>query len=453
MKILDWKRIARILVFSVVILAFTGGGVRAADNVSYLYEPIFSQIVELEDLNPDRGYEMVPYEVDVEGEVIESGEVLSSGGSVDCSGVSLTEGAMVCSETDHNENVSNVGSGITFSRDCTIELLAGTYPRFFFGYDPDRDNRYPPYDPDNPNQPPQWPGFAVEMMPTASDVRISGGVSSPGESFKEGARNFYPPNNSELNADLENTDFTERTEVTATPSAEGPNASMQQAGEIDFSTDECEEDPSEPGNGNCPSGIFASTQGGYIAEAFTTPSQTEITGRPISDEAVCYLVEGVPSIGACINIPGIIRLPVLRLAGILQDIECRIRGDCMEDVHLILSVDAIRGNNQGCEPPCMDYTGDMLISVTKTADPTRNCSSYEKGTNSPCFNDSYVGTPGICSVCGRVVGCTIIWQNWIRDNYEYETASLPACDPDENPYCEWDGYWDYVKERSIGLAL
>lgn len=441
---------AVILFFNTPIPLYAGGG------VSYLYEPLLAQVVELEELDSEnRNYEMVPYNL-MEDPSLLQGEVLQASGSSpitsDCKGTTLTDGVFVCSEFRHTENVSGSGSGLTFSKDCPVTVTFATYPAFFYGRDVDGDNRYVPFNPQDPRQEIEWSDFAnVGIQRGANASAVEGENMYPDPDVRQGYRNVLPPNaGDEL---LEGVDLKERTVTNASFSISGGDAEMTQGEPTRIGTDPCEEDPSKEGSLACPSGKFSYYQTEGIASAYLPPDPEKKIGRPQAGETVCYAVEEVKYKLACINGEDLLFGWTVRFEGILENIQCRIEGNCLENVRVVINTDSLLGTNEGCEEPCMDFAQDLYISSMNAPNTGGSCSSYGEGMNSPCWEDSYIGTPGMCRVCGKLTPCTLLWKNWIKTEYEWMRAEIGPCDPDENPYCEWEGYWEEVKRNTKGIAI
>jgi hypothetical protein len=446
-----WLSLAALMLFfNTAVPLYAGGG------VSYLYEPLLSQIVELEQLDSgNRNYEMVPYNI-MENPSLLQGEVLQASGSspvtADCEGTTLTEGEFVCSEFRHTENVSESGSGDTFSKDCPVTVAFATYPAFFFGRDVDGDNRYIPFNPQDRRQKVEWSDFAnVGMQRGANASAVEGENMYPASDIREGYRNVLPPNAGD--DVLEGQDLKERTVTKAAFSTSGGDAEMTQGEPTRIGTDPCEEDPSEEGAEACPSGKLSFVTTEEATYGFMPPDPEKRAGRPQGAETVCYVVENVKYQIACINELDLLFGWVMRFQGILENIQCRIEGNCLENVRVVIDTDSLLGTNEGCEEPCMDFSHDLYISSMNPPNTGGSCSSYGEGMNSPCWEDSYIGTPGFCRVCGKLTPCTLLWKNWIKTDYEWMKAGIGPCDPEENPYCEWEGYWEEVKRGTRGISL
>lgn len=497
MKIISAVTVASILLASIPPIPAEATACRQAGAVSYLNNSLASKSVPLNPIDDNIDIKIVPSE-----ELMFDAEVLSSqvNPSQMCKGSSMTKGGFVCSNVSTKGEVTGFLNGSTFSRSCQIMVVEATYPKFFRGGDFNKDGRIDIYKG-------EWPSFSDatgQTQPDAKFVRKGGKVEIiPGDEYHLSMSINHIPNGNVKPP----TDGSEPTAAKFVPKVTGAgnsideqaSASSESDSYIAFPPQGCDESPLTSIATNCESGrkafhewsSWSNPRYRDNSEEKDTDEKTEnpsdiagtstacrtvngqsncgipfwypdnekrLARKPASD-ITCPSVQYAPSSIACINAFLVAFGWMFKFSGILQNLGCMTMGNCYENVQVMMNVESLTGSNQGCEEPCGDVYSDTLISSQNPPNHFKECNNYGTGQNSPCWPDYYVGTRGICNVCGDDVGCTFVWKNWVRDNYvRQRTENGPCGDDDKITYkgvtysmCDVDEYVNYVIARSESM--
>jgi len=458
--------------------------VSADGSVSYISNPLASTGVPIISVEDDVNIEMVPYGT-FELTQIDEGEVLSSSGvspvSNLCTGGKMTSGEYTCSVSSVDENVSGSVFGDVFSHSCRIDVVLATYPMFFHGGDFNGDGRIDIYRG-------EWPSFSDvtgQLQPSAEFVN---GEIAPGDEYHySGAVNYPPDVNPEYG-----TDGSERTAAKYVPEVLSAGDSVDQQpsnpSEADstlaFPQQDCSESPLESVRTNCASGRKAYNEWDMIRNPNTAsntvqcetvngqsncgmplwyPDANKQLARPVSQATTCPTVDTVFPHYACLNANAFLFGWVFQFSGFIQNLDCLIHNSCMKNVKIMMRTESLLGSNKGCEEPCGDVYSDTLVASQRAPNYLSSCDNYGTGQNAPCWPDTYVGTPGLCRICGTLTVCTFVWKNWLKDNYDRQrTENAPCEDKDKMVFlgktytmCSFDaapdgtpGYFGYVKAVS-----
>ncbi|MDD3661631.1 MAG: hypothetical protein PHG63_01060, partial [Candidatus Dojkabacteria bacterium] len=418
---------------------------------------VYAQQIPIQPLQIEQNLEMVPYYgVPISGDVLQAQGGRSPISDM-CNGSDMSSNSFVCSEFSSGDDVEDSVSGHTFNKSCDINVVYATYPSFFHGGD-----FYPPAVGDTPAGDGridfwrgEWPSFSDVSGRTTPDADYVAGVGLvPGDEYHWSNATNYPPNqNPGYGENTANATAAEyRPYVADSGQVENAPGTNGSDGESMMAIGPCDNPPTEEIRIACESVVKAHYE--WYDESYYTPDPEKRIGRPISDSGTCPLVENVNYNVACINAGTFLQGWLFSWWGVLSNVSCLFNEEaCYEDVQLMLLTDSIVGTNDGCEEPCGDMVMDMQNSSTSPPDPSRECSSYTTGNNNPCWPDRYIGTPGLCTVCGRFVPCTFIWKNWLFDNYSMLRKESPHCiiHP-EDEMCTFEGYFEKVIELSGGIS-
>ncbi len=476
-----------VLCFSLLFFVNTSV-VHAEGSVSYLTQPLVAaSSVPFSPVADDLDVTMVPYEQwDLGGEVVLSAQGGVSPVSNACTGGRMTQGNYTCSTFSTSDNVSSFFSGYTFSKSCRIDVVLATYPKFFHGGDLNSDGRIDIYKG-------EWPSFADATGQLQPSTEFVGGMMLPGDEYKySGAVNYPPETNPRYLSDGK-----ERTEAEYVPEVlsagdsvdQPPTNGGSQDSTLAFPNTECTNSPLNEIKSDCASGrksynewamwgnpvtmntkvnldtesvgdpavagtsTFCQTINGQsnCGNPFWYPDKGKVLARYTSDNSTCPLVNNVSGDLACINASAAVFGWVFKFSGFFQNLACIVRGDCLTNVNIMMNTESLTGSNQGCEEPCGDVYSDTLVASQRPPNYSKDCANFGVGQNSPCWPDTYIGTAGMCRVCGSMVPCTFVWKNWLKDNYDRQRTENKPCD--ETGWVTYKGkkYWMCNFEETNGV--
>lgn len=468
----------------------------AADDVSYLTNLYAHSVVPLEPLDDKLNIEIVEYDESDAFTVGLDGEVLSSqSGQSDvsnlCSGIKMINSNTVCSTISVNDSVTNSGSSNMFSQSCNVRIILGTYPMFFHGGDFDCNNRY---DIDNGEWPP-FSQFGGQLQPSAT-FASNGEIYLGPDGLSANDVNTSPNYDADYMDDGTPITTTEVTS-TVTGTSNGANVTSAVPSKVDLGLPNkpCECSPLDASiSCPCASGSLAkanfskwenpaSESSGTVigsivngqsnlGSPFMAPDPGKALARLTGAVSECKAVDNVFPDYACLNAGSALMATNLsfQVVGFFSNLGCIVRGDCMFNVRVMVETGSLLGSNSGCEEPCGDVYSDSLVSAQRAPNSTTaSCTSYGSdvtGLNAPCVEDKYVGTIGLCSVCGMTTSCTFVWKNWLYDNYLRERANLGPCvrkfkniGPVRYNMCHFEkeagelGYFEYVRAMAVPGAI
>ncbi len=441
-----------------IVLSVAGFQSVSAAAVSYLQSPIIAQQVELQPMLSNVDVEEVPYlPLDLSGAAgVLAAQSSRSPISELCKGADVSSGSYVCSTFSTRDEVSDSVQGERFSKFCKIHIVYATYPAFFKGGDfvdidgdgrPDADGRTDVYQG-------EWRSFANVTGRTMPDSVYVDGEAVPGASYHmTGASNFGPEDNLPYLIDPK-----EATETDYHPMVTSSGEVVDDPGSLGADSDSklaigpCDESPLETVGEKCESAVKAYSE--WFDGSILAPEIGGGLSRPIADAGTCPLVENVNYKIACLNAETALLGWTFSFWGRLMDLGCLLTNTCYEDVQLMIQTDSLMGTNYGCEEPCGDVYSDAIVASQRAPSLTTDCSSDGMGgQNTPCVEDRYVGTPGLCSVCNKLVPCTFVWKNWLYDHWEAQMGESDVCEVGVNAkFCTFEEYFKYVIDHSGGIS-
>lgn len=357
----------------------------------------------------------------------------------------MSSGKKLCTTASIQDNVSSSVSGNTFLKSCKVDLVVATYPSFFHGNDQNIDGRVEIFGAFNGQ--PETASMSDATARTVPDVYYEPATNSltPGPTYKHTTSINEPPT-------FENVNYTNAGELTVINykmSVTSSNSELTTSpSDSGLGWGPCRFPPMTPPPSRCEVPKRLEEEWDEDTSNFLTPDPNRVNGRPIVEETTCPMYDEVPPRGACINAAAALTGWIFNIWGTILNLSCLVRNDCYRNVDIMVETDSMLGSNEGCKEPCGDFYSDQMISARSIPNSSGQCSNYGEGQDAPCFPDKYVGTPGLCTVCGQFVPCTIVWKNWLYDEYHRIRLETPPCIRENGDgYCTYEEYFEFFQKQ------